>query len=179
MAINWSSAAAQYCLWKAYITTAVAGVVAVLLLVLAFLVPRWMGDTSKYVAAEAVVVQGGSVAPVTTTDGHGGRTTAYTLSYRVSYTAGGKSFQSSMSSSTTYPDAASAGEALAASTGTTKRIFYDPSDPRKIAQVRNLENWVSAGLVTLGVVIAICAAVGFLLRKNAIFCGMGIASNAS
>ena len=69
--------------------------------------------------------------------------------------------------------------ALAAATGSSKRLFYDPADPTKTTKVKNVEKWVSAGAAAVGVAVLACAVLGFLMRNNAVFCGMGIAANAS
>ena len=177
---NWAAnAARQYCLWKAWITLVVAVLVSAGLLAVAAMLPRWMGDTSKYVAVDATVIAGGSVAPVTVRDPHGSESTVYSPSFVVTYVVGGKTYSTFAGSSSTYPDRSAAVAALAAATGSSKRLFYDPADPTKTTKVKNIENWVSAGAAVAGVAVLGCAVLGFLMRKNAIFCGMGIAANAS
>ena len=177
---NWAAnAARQYCLWKAWITLVVGVLVSVGLLALAVMLPRWMGDTSKYVAVDATVIAGGSVSPVTVHDSNGSKSTVYSPSFAVTYVVGGKTFSTFAGSSSTYPDQAAAAAALAAATGSSKRLFYDPADPTKTTKVKNVEKWVSAGAAAVGVAVLACAVLGFLMRNNAVFCGMGIAANAS
>jgi len=170
-----SAAASTYCLWKSWFSIVGACVAAVVLLALAVMVPRWMGDTSKFVPATAAVVPGGDTIAQS---GNGGN--QWSARYKVTYVASdGKTYTAFTESGTSYPDRSSAAAALAAATGTTRKLFYDPADPAKTTAVRNVENYVGAGLGAAAAVAAGSAVLVYFLRNNAVFCGLGIAADAS
>jgi hypothetical protein len=149
--------AQEYCRVRITFGAIIGAVIAVILIIAAFMLPSRMGDTSKYVSVDGTVKSAVVVSPK---EGKNRLT--------ISYVVDGKTY------TTTQLWTGDKDSQI----GQTRKVLYDPTNPSRTTLVKNIENKLSWVSVLCAVLIAGWSIFSYKFRDNPIFCGGTIASDA-
>lgn len=152
-----------------------AACIAVILLLIAFMLPSWMGDTSKYVSVNGTVeswsyssrVRKGDTGVTVLGKTLYAPSSSFDTKFTVSYEVNGKTYtviQTESGKKETH-------------VGQIRKVTYDPANPAKTASSVNIENKLSWVSVACAVVIAGLAVFSYMFRDNPFFCGGTILSD--
>lgn len=168
------SAIAKYCNFRMKTGSIVSGIFGLALFFMGVFASKIVGDTSKYVLAQATVTSG-TITTVTVKTGKYSYKTYFDAVYAVKYEVNGKSYVGSVTDR--FTDFSKAKATLDAAQGSIKNIFYDPLDPAKNAQSKGAESmfrWFSFGMSTLCLGYS---ALAWVLRDNMAMCAITTLGN--
>lgn len=165
----------KYCNFRMISGSILSGVIGLVLFFVGVFASKIVGDTSSYMPVEAKVISG-DIKAYTSSSGSSTRT-YFDVMYSVEYSVDSKIFPGKMSER--FVSFAQAKSILDASTGSIKRLYYDPLDPSKNSASKSTESvvrWMSFGMSTLLIGYSV---VAFILRNNEAMCAITTLGNLS
>jgi hypothetical protein len=169
-----SSAIAKYCAFRMTTGSILSGIFGVILFFVGVFASKLVGDTSSYVLADAVVVNG-DIKTSTVKSGKNSYRTYFDVVYNVEYEVAGKKY--SGMTTDRFSSFTQAKATLDAAKGSIKRLYYDPLDPARNSESKNTESivrWMSFGVSTLLFGYAVLA---WILRDNMAMCAITTLGN--
>ena len=164
----------SYCNFRMTAGSVISAIIGVILFFVGVFASKIVGDTSSYVLTDATVVSG-DIQTTTTKSGKYSYTTYFDVVYNVEYIVQGKTYTGKTSDR--FSSFSQAKATLDAAKGSTKRIYYDPTDPVRNAQSKGTESvlrWASFGISTL---LFGYAALAWILRDNMAMCAITTLGN--
>lgn len=169
-----SSFISKYCQIRLVSGSVISGIFGVVLFFVSVFASRIVGDTSSYILAEAIVVNGDIKAYASGSSSRSPKT-YFNVIYDVEYIVDNVKYKGKITER--FRSFSQAKAVLDAAKGAGKKIYYDPLSHDKNAESKSVESvfrWTSFGMAVLLIGYAI---VAFILRNNEAMCAITTLGN--